>query len=460
MMTHQYKIPEVRILSPRAFLWIPLVTLTLIVIIARHAWFIDRWQHDRVIAVVWTIASGFACVQWLLSWLDRPYTVTAQWQGRLDRMHVIVNVPVYNEEPLVLDRVLYALFHQTRLPNRVEVVDDGSTVGYSDVRDYWLRHYPPAVEFTWLRQANAGKKRAQIATFRDADGDIFVTLDSDTTLALNAIEEGLKPFADRRVQSVAGLELAWNYDTSLLTRIKSTNTVIWQFVTCAAQHVAGGCNLVNRGTFALYRAQLIRDHAGFYIGETFFGRPVKIGDDSMLTLLALNRGRAAQQTTAVCFAMYPETLSHTFRQWTRWMRGTSIRTLWRLKYLPMRSWGWWYNFLTTWWYLAFLSLLGAIIVNWPASRPFLITALYISAGWIWIIASRIFVLRRSDQTWLQILEGFLIVPIATAWMAFVLRPIRLYGNLTMLKQGWVTRTEGAETRSIMELPQEQAEIFL
>lgn len=444
---HRYDIPEVRIGSPRGLLWVPLVSLALLAIVARHAWFIESWPRFRLVTSMWAVASGFATLQWLLSWFDRPFTVSTESQAELDRMRVVVNVPVYNEEPLVLDRVLYSLFHQTRLPQQVEVVDDGSSEDYADVRDYWLANYPPAVEFSWVRQENAGKKCAQVRTFREAYGAVFITLDSDTTLALNAIEEGLKPFADPRVQSVAGLELGWNYDTSLLTRIKSTNTVIWQFVARAAQSVAGGCNLVNCGTFALYRADIIRDNVEFYIGETLFGHPVRIGDDSMLTLLSLGRGRVVQQTTAVCFAMYPETLSHTMRQWTRWMRGTSIRTLWRLKYLPFWSWGWWYNFLSTWWYLAFLAILGAVAANWPASGSFLITAAYISAGWIWIVATRMFLLHRSDQTWLQRAEAFFIVPLATAWMTFVLRPIRLYGNLTMLRQGWVTRQVGAETIS-------------
>lgn len=302
----------------------------------------------------------------------------------------------------------------------------------------------PRITFSWVRHANQGKKRAQCVTFAGDNADIFITLDSDTTLERDAIAEGLKPFADPRVQSVAGLELAWNHDRNLLTRIKSVNTVIWQFITCSAQNAAAGNNLVNRGTFALYRAPVIRDNVDAYLGETLFGRPVRLGDDSMLTLFAFGRGRAVQQTTAVSFAMYPETFSHTFRQWTRWMRGTSVRTMWRLRYLPLASWGWWYNFLTTWWYLAFLGILGSAVLGFGSSWRFLLTAMVFSAGWVWVMAVRMFLLRRSDQTALQVAEAFALVPLAIAWMALVLRPIRLYGNLTMLRQGWVTRVHGAE----------------
>jgi hyaluronan synthase len=425
------------------------VDIVIALSIVRHIYYIEMWSRYRLITVIWTVAFSFVALQWVVSWLERPYTVTPQQQACLDQMRVTVNIPVYNEEPVVLDRVMYALFAQTRLPSRVDVVDDGSTnEDYSQVRDYWLAHHPRSVELNWRRYPNVGKKRAQARTFgSDPAADVFVTLDSDTTLADNALEEGLKPFADPRVHSVAGIELAWNYSRSLLTRIKGVNALIWQFTVCSAQNVAGGNVLVNRGTYALYRGSMIRETLGPYIGETLFGRPVMLGDDTMLTLFALNRGRAVQQSSAVCFAMYPETLSHTLRQWTRWMRGTALRTLWRLRYLPLTSWGWWYTAITTWSYLAFVSVLGAVATDFHQARSFAFTALYISAAWMWLVASRMFAVRRSDQRPIDRLEAFMLVPVALLWLTLVLRPMRLLGTVTIHKQGWVTRSAGAETRS-------------
>ena len=307
-MTHGYEIPSATATRPRLALVYAGVGISLALAVARHIYYIDKWPHYRLITVIWTIAFAFTALQWVVSWLERPYTATPRQQAYLDGLRVTVSIPVYNEEPVVLDRVLYALFAQTRLPNRVDVVDDGSTQeDYSAVRDYWLAHHPPSVELTWHRYPNAGKKRAQARTFgSDPVADVFVTLDSDTTLAHNALEEGLKPFADPRVHSVAGIELAWNYSRSLLTRIKGVNALIWQFTVCSAQSIAGGNVLVNRGTYALYRGDMIRETLAAYIGETLFGRPVMLGDDTMLTLFALSRGRAVQQPSAVCFAMYPE----------------------------------------------------------------------------------------------------------------------------------------------------------
>jgi hyaluronan synthase len=54
-------------------------------------------------------------------------------------LQVVVAVPCYNEDPILLDRCLWALARRTRKPAPVHVVDDGSTkVDYIQLRDYWL----------------------------------------------------------------------------------------------------------------------------------------------------------------------------------------------------------------------------------------------------------------------------------------------------------------------------------
>jgi len=278
-MKHTYEIPRVTIKRPRASVWVCLVGALLIVLMVRHVWFIVSWHRYRDLTVIWLMYFVVTAGQWAVSWLERPFTVDAAQQAKLDGLRVTGSVPVFNEDPQVLDRVLYALFCQTRLPDRVQVVDDGSAVDYGEVQEWWQVHCPPTVDFSWVRQQNTGKKIAQAQTFWDDPADIFVTLDSDTVLEAHALDEGLKPFADRRVQSVAGLELAWNHDWNLVTRLNSTRQLVWQLVTCSAQNVARGNVLINRGTYALYRGQLVRDILTAYIGETFWGRRIKLGDE-------------------------------------------------------------------------------------------------------------------------------------------------------------------------------------
>ena len=413
-LSDRYDIPDVAITRVRPILYLLLATAVGVTGLVRHADFIAIYDRYQVLMASWLIVFVLALAQWAFSLGERPYT---GWSGRLDALHVVVSVPVYNEDPLTLDRVLYSLAGQTRLPDVVHVVDDGSKVSYEQVRGHWAHDPVLGPRLMWTRQRNAGKKRAQAACFTSHPAaDIFITLDSDTTLARNAIEEGLRPFLRRDVYSVAGLELAWNHSKNWLTLMSGSRVLSWQLLTCAAQNVAGGDVTVNRGTFALYRAGMIRDIVPAYLEETFLGRPIKLGDDAALTLFAECRGRAVQQPTAVCLAMYPETLRHHFRQWTRWMRGSTVRTCWRLRYLRLDSYTWWYTLLSTWSYAVSIGAVVAAAISWPQSQTYAASAVLAMIAWTTLMTLRTTTVHRSDQNWLDRLIVVLMAPITAFWV--------------------------------------------
>jgi hyaluronan synthase len=325
--------------------------------------------------------------------------------------------------------VLFALFRQTRLPNRVQVVDDGSAANYAEVIDYWTEHRPAQIDFSWLRQENRGKRHAQARTFRADPADIFITLDSDTALDREAIAEGLKPFADDRVQSVAGLELAFNQNQNWLTRTNGYRQLGWQLSACSAQSVMGNV-LVNRGTYALYRAANVRRVMDAYLAEDFFGRNVRFGDDSMLTTYSLGRGRAVQQPSAVQLTIYPENIDHHLRQWVRWMRSSTIRTFWRIRHLSLVSYGWWITVINLWLFFASTVASIAAILMWPIAHQFILDAIAAPVVWMYLSWLRNFTVKRSDETLDDQLISFLLAPVAFVWLLAVLKPIRIWGMAT------------------------------
>lgn len=454
VLPHRYEIPEVRLLRSR---YAPVVVATFMAIggwACYRAFSLNQAFHGNdASALLWTALFIAAGHQITLAWFDRPFTVTLAEQVRLDRLRVTVNVPLYNEDPAVIDRTIYALFRQTRLPNRIQVVDDGSTSGnYAEIRDYWRAHVPRGVQFSWVRTENGGKRHAQAVTFHnDWDADIFATLDSDTALARNAIEEALKPFADDRVQSVAGVEVPYNAHANLLTRVSSIRQLAWQMTQCSVLSMAGNI-LVNRGTFAMYRAGVVRDNLGIYLNETFLGKEVKYSDDSLLTLFALKRGRTVQQLTAFQLPMYPDNVSHALRQWVRWMRGSTIRNIWRLRYLPVTSYGWWMSILSWWqFFVSWAAYLMVFIVR-PAEGHFSIAPVLIVLLSSYLVTLRNLLIRRSDHSVAQQLDTWLLAPLNLVWSLLVLRPGRIYGTLTCGNNGWGTRgkvevaiTSGSET---------------
>jgi hyaluronan synthase len=439
-VNHVYDIPRVVLRRTPRLVLIIFVGLTLIFLLLHHLDILATHRGDALLMKIWTGTFILSIVQLTLSWRDAPIQVSAIQQKRLGRMVVTVNIPVYNEDAQLLDRAIFALFNQTRLPNRVQVVDDGSAADYSELRAYWESNHPPQVEFSWVRQENQGKRHAQACTFRYDDADIFITLDSDTALEQNAIHEGMKPFANKNVQSVAGLELAYNQNENWLTRINGLRQLAWQLGACAAQSVVGNV-LVNRGTYALYRASLIRDHLDSYLAEDFFGANVRFGDDSLLTTYAQRRGKAVQQTSAIQLTVYPENLDHHLRQWTRWMRSSTIRTFWRIRHLSMLSYGWWITVINLWLFFASTIASLAAIVMWPLTHQFILDAAAAPLIWMYLSCARTFIVHRSDQTIADQIDAVALVPLSFLWLLLVLKPLRIWGMLTCRRTGWGTRAK-------------------
>lgn len=390
-------------------------------------------------------AAGFRANSFLLSWLDKPIKVRPRTQAALDRLHVTVAVPVFNEDAGLLDRCLYALVNQTRPAQVIWVVDDGSKTDYSLLRRYWSGRWPNGTEVRWTAQENQGKRRAHALVFESVpEADIFVTVDSDTTLEPRALEEGLKPFQDSQVQSVAGIELGFNAYVNFLTRLQCSLQLFAQAVTGAAWSVAGDM-YTNRGPFALYAAPMVREFLPVYRDEMFAGRRVILGDDSLLALCASTRGRSVQQLSAFGLTMWPESLGHHLRQRLRWARGRTVRNFWRVKYRPVRSYCWWFTVAGIYGFIASSAVMVLLAWDWPGSEPIVIRALAVALVMGIPNALRTLCFRRSDETWSDRALLVLIRPLSAIWSAVVLaRIIRIWGTCTFLRQGWTTRQKGAE----------------
>ncbi|MFJ8862201.1 glycosyltransferase [Streptomyces sp. NPDC102451] len=394
----------------------------------------------------WAPVALILAVQTTLYLLERPYRATSDQQEVLDGRHVAVLMPVFNEDDGYLRSALRSLLAQSRLPDSVHIVDDGSECAHRATRRWWCRVARDAgIATSWQRTANAGKRHAQVrAASRCPEADIFVTIDSDAHLAPDALHEVLQPLADPRNQVVAGVVAAHNNRNGFLSRMTDLWYVTTQLVDRSALSPLGGV-MVASGSLAAYRAELLRDHLHSYLGERFFGRPVAFSDDSMLTLYGLMRGRVVQQPTAIVFSAMPETVSHHLRQYLRWMRGSTIRALWRIRYLPPTHPAYlaqllrWFQQLTCTALLIWLTLLHLHTDTHPPTSLFLVPLVIVSGQTL-----RYLTLTRSDQKLRSQLATWALTPLALLWSWTVLRPVRWYGLLTCMRTGWGTRADGAE----------------
>jgi hyaluronan synthase len=435
-----YDIPEVTFRSHEAVG----LALSAILVAGWVCWHLG-WQSLWLLACT-APATAFRAVSFVMSWFDRPAVAGSPERiRRIGRLHVTVAVPVYNEDPALLDRCLFGLVNQSRPADLIWVVDDGSAADYSALERHWTGSHPGGTQVRWSRQSNQGKRRAHAVVFGAVpEADIFVTVDSDTTLEHRALEEGLKPFARRSVMSVAGIEMGFNASVNVLTRLQCSLQLYAQAVLGAAWSVAGDM-YTNRGPFALYRAAMVREFLPVYRDETFFGRRVILGDDSLLALCASSRGRSVQQLTAFGLTMWPQTLGHHLRQRLRWARGRAVRNFWRIRYRPLNSYCWWLTVTGIHGFLLSLGLLGLLVATWPEGRSVAIKTALALAILSVPNGLRTLCFRRSDESHADRLILFLIRPFSALWSAAVLaRIVRACGTLTLMRQGWTTRQHGAE----------------
>ncbi len=360
---------------------------------------------------------------------------------QLDTRRATLVVPLKNEDPATFLALLHSVAGQSRLPQRLHVIDNGSS---SDdchrVFQQWAATAPAGMEVEYTVTGPVGKRAAQVLAF-DADltADIFVTLDSDTVLDPNAIAEGIAPFSRTDVTSVAGLLLCLNQSKNLLTRLIDLSFVM-SFLNGRAAWSRLGSVVVNCGGLAFYRADVIRKYQAQYVTQTVWGRRVASGDDRMLTCYALLEGRTVIQERAIGYTLLPERMSHLVRQRIRWWRSFFWGGTWLIKTFPITkpAWG-----MVLWQFASFalytFVLPLVLIVHPLETRSLTVPFLIYMAGLSYVRSVRYLVVRRPDQTYASQLASFALAPLSSLLNVFLCSILQYVGLFTFLKTGWSTR---------------------
>jgi hyaluronan synthase len=429
-------LPSARLVRPTALVTIwSLVGLAATAVVAAMILRDFSTAHRLAFAVV----VGAVVVQVLLGLADTP----RGRRGAGADLDVVALVPVYNEDPTALRRCLRSFLEQTRRPNAVVVVDDGSAEDYEAIRTWFLAEaIRGGVRAHWRRTENHGKRHAQVAgSDLEPNADVYITVDSDSMLDRCAVANAMRAFDDPQVQSVAGVILTTNYRGSLLARTMDLHCVALQLTERAAFSRLNSV-MVNSGGCAFYRGTVLRDNIDVYLGETVFGRPMQFSDDSLLTLFALRRGRAVQQANCFAFTLMPETFDHHQRQQVRWMRGSFIRSGWRARFLAMTRAAYWIH-LVKW--LLYGTVTATLVHLAVTGRLFMIETLFagaIAATSVHAVTTlRYLSIARSDQSLAQRFLTLATAPLAAVWSLTFLRVLRWYAMATFTNTGWGTRDE-------------------
>jgi hyaluronan synthase len=268
-----------------------------------------------LVVLVQSLYTGLQAVLWLrYRPIGRERVADAAWP------RVSVVIPAFNEGPMV-ERSIRSVVGCDYPKDRLEVivVDDGSRDDTFFCMQRLRRQHPEVVKLVRFA-GNRGKRAALEAGFREATGDVLVTIDSDSEIEPATLHEMVAPLAaDPTIGAVAGRIAVLNRD-SIIARMLEVHYALCFDFGRAAQAVYR-CVACCPGALSAVRRALVVPHLEEWKNQTFLGRPVNHGEDQALTNIVLRQGYGTfYQSTAVAHTLVPTTYGQLTRMFVRWDR--------------------------------------------------------------------------------------------------------------------------------------------
>ena len=226
-----------------------------------------------------------------------------------------VVIPAHNEAA-GLPETLDALMKQTVAPERIIVVDDGSTDDTSEVASM----YP--VEVVRNERALGTKSRVVNYVLPEVDTDLVMNVDGDTILCADFIERIKAPFADPKVAVAGPIVQVWN-PKGIFQRSREIEYLLGQHLYRPIQNFWASPT-VCPGCACVFRRDLLAEAGGFP-DDT-------IAEDMDYTWQAMIAGyRAVYVAAAECYVIDPMTSAQLRTQLWRWLSGyfQCVRIHWK-----------------------------------------------------------------------------------------------------------------------------------
>ena len=251
--------------------------------------------------------------------LSRQYRPSTFFPDRPYHPRVSIVVPCYNEER-VIERNLRSLKEQKYPQNSLEiiVVNDGST-------DETLKRIEKIREemsnlIVIDLPMNRGKRNVVVTGIRKASGSIMMTIDSDTILREDAVQEIVKPFRNPEVKGACGNTEIYNSEENIVTKMQVIYYWLGFNLLKASQSFTGTVICLS-GCINAYRKDEALKFLDEFEHQKFLGVPPVAGDDRSLTTFLLRRkGKTLFVPNAVAYTFVPTTFIKMLKQQLRWKR--------------------------------------------------------------------------------------------------------------------------------------------
>ncbi len=352
---------------------------------------------------------------------------------------ITVVVPAYNEGSQV-GVTLHSVAESDYPAEKLQIIsiDDGSQ------DDTWLWMQRAAAELpgrvTLLRQPrNMGKRHALYAAFKQATGQVLVTIDSDSVIEKETLRRLVAPMvADPVVGGVAGNVRVLNMKAGIIPRMLEV-AFTFGFDFLRASHSRVNTVMCTPGALSAYRTDAVMPVLDQWLNETFLGKPYCIGEDRYLTNLILEQGyHILFQSNAMVFTNVPTKYKGLVRMLLRWARSDIRESLYMHKFVFKKfrkssALGCRINLALSW---IDMTICQVLMVSGMLSLLTLppVVALYtlIGAAVVGLVPLTVYFIRHRNLMCLWAIPYSIFYVAALAW-------IPVYAILTVHKSGWLTR---------------------
>ncbi len=355
-----------------------------------------------------------------------------------------VLVPAYNEGKLVYE-TLYSLVNSNYPAEKIEIIsiDDGS----KDDTWQWMQKAKEELgdRVTILQQPkNQGKRHALYRGFKIGQGDVFITVDSDSIVKVDTLRSLVSPFVtNEKCGAVGGNVRVLNTQDGIIPKMLNVSFVFsFEFIRSAQS--ALGSVLCTPGALAAYRKVAVMNCLEDWITQTFMGQPSDIGEDRAMTNMILKQGyHVLFQRNAYVLTNTPEEYKNLYKMFIRWERSNVRENIMMSKfaftnYREESKVGPRILLLNQWLRVLMAYPMTFLMLYFIFTQPLL----FISSALVSIfIFSSIQVFFYSKRY--SVAESFWAYPYSLFY-TFTLFWITPYAIATANKRGWLTRTLPAQ----------------
>lgn len=228
-----------------------------------------------------------------------------------------VLIPAYNEEENI-EATIRSVLNDSDLVREIIIIDDGSTDQTAQIVSRVKRL---SEKITLINKENGGKASALNLGIKKSKSNIIISIDSDTIIEKNSIQNLVKHFKNKNVAAVAGKIKVANYKT-ILGGFQSIEYTVGQNIEKKAFSRINAVGVIPGAIGAWRKSDLLK--CGGYSSDTLV-------EDQDLTLSILQSGKKIiYEPKAIAYTETPSTIRGFYKQRFRWVFGT-IQCFWKYK---------------------------------------------------------------------------------------------------------------------------------